>query len=336
LRAVHNQLARVLELGKPLAPALRAYAAELPLGGYRRQLRQLADGLEEGGPPESLLAKGRIAEHWVPFLCSAAAAGDPTEVLDRLLCESRRASDARRTWLRVLAYPLVLLGIVLFVLVLFSGLIAPVFEEIFTDFGTQLPGITLVVINLSRSIRATGGMVLVVPVAAIVALGVAARYLLPTAVGEATIDCIPLIGRPLRMAALSRFTQDLADLLDGGVALPETLRIAGRTSRREGLRASASRLASFVESGRGDLSDSPASARFPTTILHALESDFSPTGRAALLRELSSMYDEQARNRASWVSGFLQPAFICLIGVLVGVLFLAILAPLFSLISNLS
>ena len=65
--------------------------------------------------------------------------------------------------------------------------------------------------------------------------------------------------------------------------------------------------------------DSPPLGRsLPHTVVHALGLNANPAAAAQILRELSWMYDQQTHNRLSWISSFIEPAFIVLLGKAVG------------------
>ncbi len=334
LQALQMQVARIMNAGEPLASALQAYAAELPAGKQRRQLRQIAAQLEQGGDPSGVLASRQVAEQWIPLLSAAAASGDPSQILRNYLSESQRANEGGRRLAFALAYPAVVFLFAVTVMTLICGLVVPTFREIMEDFS--LPSMTVVVLEMSRIVTETGGLVIVVPLVAVIGSLLAVRYLLPSSVCEWMTGWVPVLGRGVRMASLARFTQYLADLIEANVSVAGALRIAGRIAQRRQLRVAANRMASFVESGGTDLKECPAAKLLPATVLHSLQLDSSPGTRARLLRELSWIYDNQTRERLSWVHGIIEPLTICVIGVLVAFVVFALLGPLASLVTNLS
>jgi type II secretory pathway component PulF len=65
---------RVLAAGPALAPALEAYADEVPWGYRRRELQSLADVLRRGDAVAAERAFTALPEYWIPLL-SAATTG---------------------------------------------------------------------------------------------------------------------------------------------------------------------------------------------------------------------------------------------------------------------
>src|SRR5687767_11283945 len=104
--ALQSHLARVLERGQTMVPALRAFAQELPGGRRRRQLERAIGVLERGDVAAASSDLARLPEFWVPLLSAATASRDPGRILSQFLTESEQAAELRRQWWQALAYPL--------------------------------------------------------------------------------------------------------------------------------------------------------------------------------------------------------------------------------------
>jgi hypothetical protein len=89
-----------------------------------------------------------------------------------------------------------------------------------------------------------------------------------------------------------------------------------------------------LEISRGDLHHMPRVPKPLTlTLLNALDSDFSPSARIALLRTLADCYGDLAQSRFSWTQGTLGPLAIFGVAFVVGFVVLTLFLPLFSLIN---
>jgi general secretion pathway protein F len=126
--ALERHMARVIEQGRAIAPALQAYSEELPASPRRRQLETVLKVLDRGDAAEATAALRSLPAYWIPLLSAASASRDPGRVLSEFLQESQQAEDLRRQWWLTLIYPLLLLGIAATVLVVLSFLVVPVFR----------------------------------------------------------------------------------------------------------------------------------------------------------------------------------------------------------------
>ena len=334
--ALQRQLRRVLERGDQLAPALLAYSQEMPAGGRRRRLEQIASQLAQGNDLSAELVAEQIDEPLLSLLCASASSNDPSHILSGIIDQSQQTDDLRRTLGEVLAYPLLLMISLLGMLALLAWWIMPAFEEMFADFGMQTPALTRVVFGISQAIRNSFGLVIILPV--LVLAGVFALFCAGprSAWKDGIIQRVPLIGPTARLADRMRFTRCLADLLDANVGLGDALRISGRNTGQTDLRHEVHRLASALDSG-GQLADVPIGRQaLPRTVMYLLNGKGLSPAAAPILRELSWMYEDQTRNRLAWLTSIMGPLFIILLGSVVGLIVIALFLPLISLLQALS
>lgn len=330
--ALVQHLGQVMERGRGLLPALRAYAQELPTGRQRLELATVIHVLEQGDATRAAGTLATLPGYWIPLLGAATASRDPGRILREFVQESQRASELSRQWWLALAYPVLLGGLALAVLVALSVFVIPIFRDIFTGFGLRLPVFTIFVLSVAEWI--SSGRILIW-VAAILAGGWLlwlALRIVPVSVRNWFSDHLAF--RWGRATALARFSQFTADLLEAELETPRALRLAGMATGNAPLRRAADRAAAEIESGN---QLSPVGSRMLTaTVLHALQSQTNVASRIQLLREVSACYAEQARRRLSWTRGIIEPLAICAIGFVVGATVLALFLPLVSLIQGLS
>ena len=335
--ALQRQINRVLQTGKPLAPALLAYAQELPAGRRRLRLQHIAKQLEHGHDPNHELEAIQIDEEWIPLLSAGVSSGDPSQIPRGITDELQRAGDLRVQFASALAYPLLLMAVSLAILLLITWWITPTFQDIFADFEIALPAATQWLMTITDVIRGSRGLVIVIP-ALMLATLVAIFAIRPRSeFWDSILHHIPLFGSTVRLSDCARFTRYLADLMQAEVPVPDALRITGLNTSQAGLRREAGQLATAMDSADTDLLDSPSFCRnLPHTVVHALQFHAHPRAAALILRELSWMYDQQTRNRLAWISSLVEPVFIILLGTAVGFYVVALFVPLVSLISSLS
>jgi type II secretory pathway component PulF len=328
-----GHLERVIERGRPLTPALHAYAAEMPAGQARRQLEGILRIIDSGDAVAAAAALEKRPTYWIPLLSAATSSPDPGRILQEFLKESRRAEELRRQWRQTLVYPLTVLCIAAAVMIFLSIVMVPVFRDIFSEFGLKLSWLTLSVVTLSSWI--TSGRILIV-IALVIVLALFVWWLagfVPRAIREFVGDWF---GTPLgRWTAIARFYQFLADLLEAELEPAHALRLAGYAAGSQRLKRATWRMASEIGAG-GEVLPQPYQRTRTVTALHALRSDLPLASRVRLLREVSTGHAERARVLLSWTRGIIEPISILFIGLLVAWVVVALFLPLFSLIQGLA
>jgi general secretion pathway protein F len=326
-------MATILERGRTIAPALVAYADELPAGRQRRQLLAVCRVLASGDAAAATAALAELPECWIPLLSAATSSTDPGHVLREFLSESRRTDELRHQWWLTLAYPILLVCLAAVVLVALSIFIIPEFRAIFIEFDMALPPITLFVLAVASWLSSWGLLIIAALIAALVVLFLKAIRLLPATMFAWLGDRFrPPFGRRTAVARFAHFT---ADLLEAGVSMPDALRIAGFTVSPSRLQRAAWGLASDLEA-TGGCSVRAYQRPLTATVLHALTAEMSPATRVRLLREISACHAERVRIGLSWSSGIVEPFAICLVGFWVGLVVLALFIPLVKLVEGLS
>jgi type II secretory pathway component PulF len=330
---LRSHMTTILERGKPIAPALRAYAEEMPAGWQRRQLQSVCRVLERGNANEAATSLAELPECWIPLLSAATTSADPGHVLREFLTESQRTDDLRQRWWLTLAYPLILTGLAIAVMTALSIFVIPVFRAIFREFAMKLPMLTEIMLDVAKFMSTWGILFLVALGALLVLLLLKANRLLPaTAFAWLGDRFWPPFSRRTAIARITRFT---ADLLEAGVSEADALRIAGFTVNQSRLQRAAWQLANDLELTGDSLLrsyDRPLTA----TVAYALALNIAPASRIRLLRDISNSQAERVLIGLSWKSGIVEPLAICAVGLVVAWTVLALFLPLISLIQALS
>lgn len=298
-------VAHRVECGEALEPAFRAEQAKLP-----RELR----GLMELGLPS-----GRV-----DFL------------IQDYLEHCRRVGDLRRSVWVSLAYPLFLLLFLAGVLLCMFMLIVPVFRQIFEDFNTQLPDVTVLIVGISDLIWHHWVTLLVVLVAAPTAVYVALRLLGGAAGPQTAFRTIPVLGRSFRWASLSNFCHLLATLVELGVPLPQALRASAGVTDDLLLAEGVRRAAHTIETGqapRDAIRNAGAWVSEMAPAFHWADRDLE---FAESLRASGEVFGARSRVQSSLLFWVLEPVFLFLVAMSVGLVVIAMFMPLIKLLNDLS
>jgi type IV pilus assembly protein PilC len=289
--------------------------------------------LASGSSERAATALVEAPEYWIPLLSAATSAADCGQMLESFLSESRRVDEIRQQWWLTLAYPAVMTGLAVLVMVALSLFVIPEFGKIFDEFGLELPGITLLTLNAAHFLSSWFGLVFVAILLGIVALLLLAFSRWPVSrVGWWTDKLRLPFGR---RSALARFSSFTADLVEAGIKVPDALRIAGFTVNQSRLQRAAWRLANQLEvPGKHRIDVAPL--RLMESVNYALSADLPSSSRVRLMRDISACHAERVRVGLSWTSGIVEPLGICFVGFVVGMVVIGLFLPLVKLVEGLS
>jgi type II secretory pathway component PulF len=218
--------------------------------------------------------------------------------------------------------------VLVFLLVFFI----PRFQPIFASFGAELPLLTRMIVGVSEMLRGYGLLILV----AIVVAGISFRTWLVSAPGrrawEGAMLRTPVIGPLVAQFAMSRFCRMLGTLLGAGVPLVNSLNVARRSIGNQILVDAVSNSIDRVKEGK-QLGPSLGECRtlFSGSTLEMI-SVAEESGK--LDRELVRLADttEGDLDRQLKTSVALaEPLMLFLIAGFIGVIFIGMVIPIFSL-----
>jgi type IV pilus assembly protein PilC len=242
-----------------------------------------------------------------------------------------------------LAYPAVMSVAALAIAVLVSLLIGPVFEEMFEEFGLTLPWLTQLLFSITRTVRSIifGIWPLLILFAAV---WLAKRYVWPWMKRWLIRRGYRFGGTTGGLLAMAGLAETTARALRAGEPIGVALRQAGDACDDPEYRDAAIGLAEQVESSdllARDVFTIPtyggSAVRFPANFHFALSRHAAgERSGVALLDGLAELYRHRAASRVESASGWLGIFGVVGLGIVVGLVVIALFAPLVSLVSALS
>src|SRR5262245_42686899 len=149
--ALAGQISGIAAAGLPLVGGLRAMAEELPSGGLRRALLDLAHRLEGGAPLDNALEQmgQSFPDHVRGLVRAGVKSGRLGEILGQYVRYRSLATQMHRKALTSLAYPIVLIVVFWSIFSFMMIVIVPKFKRIFMDFGVELPRTSILLLTVS-------------------------------------------------------------------------------------------------------------------------------------------------------------------------------------------
>ncbi|RMG41144.1 MAG: hypothetical protein D6725_02010 [Planctomycetota bacterium] len=340
-RRVLRALAEDLELGRPLAAALRRLRTRTA-----RELAVLVEAASaphgsEGSPPSSAARTPRVDQSLVGDASEPPGDAAASSTLARLITdyvaqEQLTRAIGREIWL-TLPYPLLAILGALALFLCLSWFVLPSFTAIFRDFGTELPFFTAAAISAGQVLREHSIELLAVLAGVVVLFVVLFRAAMRMPFWVHCRDQIPVIGSVPRNLSYARFCNALAGLVAADSPLPVALRAAAEVSRNAALRRSCGELAERVESGAPVVD--AIHGLYPP--LHAdlavpLSWGRDQAGLVAALRAAAALFAVEARIQSALLVVFLEPVVIVVVAVAVGLILIGLLLPLLKLLNGLA
>lgn len=334
-----GELAELLHAGVPLMRSLELLQGQLQgseLQAIVTTIRQrvaegesLANALREASPDFDRLT--------ISIVQAGEEGGFLEDALRRVSTYLEQAQELRSRTIGALVYP----GLLLFV----SGLVVlgmlwfliPRFTPVFARLASkgELPWLTTVVINLSKSLRSSGGWLLVVGLIAVAALSRLPRQKWRE-IAQFVALRLPLLGPVVRGMAIAQVCRVLGTLLKNGVPLLRSLHISKEVTSLPRLRDALASASVEVAAGSSLVQPLSVTGQFPRNILEMIAVGEQANQLDRVLTDLADLLERQTQRKLDLVVKLIEPALLVALAIVVLVLVVALLLPMLQLAGQLT
>jgi len=334
----NEQLASLAEAGIALDEGLAQLARDLSSSRLRTRIEGLVEDIRRGVPIDQAIA---AREAGLPLLYSRVIragieSGELPATLLNLNQHLRLTGTTRRMLWELVSYPVLVLVIAVAISSVFFGFMVPHFKDIFKDFGTALPGLTVLILEISDRFW----VILIILAAVLAGLTLIWRMLRFSAAGlawrESILLGLPVVGRVYRASVVARFLRAVATSVATGIPLPQAMRLGSGATGSTLLTQDAERLAGEVEQGRSIFVANQSARLIPPLFGFCVQ---VAAGRDALpvaVGQLARSYENRAVHTQAMLRVLLFPALIILVGAFLGIGIVAMFLPLVTLINAVS
>ncbi|GAB2979915.1 type II secretion system F family protein [Frigoribacterium salinisoli] len=335
IAVVSRQMATMIAAGLSLLRTLSIIADQVENKTLAKVMAEVRDDVESGVSFSD--AVGRHDQHFPPLMVNMIRAGEVGGFLDQAL-ESTADTFEKEVALRstiksAMTYPVVVLVMSLVAVVVMLTFIVPIFQDMFTNLGGQLPLPTMLLVHASRAMP----FVLPALVVAGVAFSIWWRTNKNSVRVRAVLDPIklklPVFGPLLRKIAVARFARNFSNMIGAGVPILTALRIVGEVSGNYVLQEALVEVAESVRQGESIAGPLTASGVFPPMVTQMIAVGEDAGSLEQMLQKVAAFYDQEVTATTESLTSLIEPLLIAFLGVVVGGMIVALYLPIFQITS---
>ncbi len=328
-----RQLSTLIDAGLPLLRSINVLVAQLKPCKLRDILREIASDIQSGSTFAESLAKHpkQFDRLYVNMVRAGEVGGLLETVLQRLAIFMERREALKRRVKGALIYPIAVIliagGIVSFLLLK----VVPVFADIFTEFGGDLPAPTKVLIAAGDFMIYKWWILLTSICWFIIGVKVAMKSKQIKRVFDRVILKVPLIGDLVTKVAVARFARTLGTLITSGVPILQALKITRETIGNEVIQNAVDTVHESVKEGDTIAAPLDKSKVFPPMVVNMIDVGEETGSLDAMLVKVADIYDAEVENAVDAMLSLLEPAIIIVLGGIIGFIVVALYLPIFTL-----
>ncbi len=291
----------------------------------------------EGGSllSEALARHPRVFSRLYVAMCEAGeAAGILDTVLDRVAVQIEKETSIKRRVRGALIYPILVLSFAFLVLTAMLLFLVPIFTHVYGQLGGHLPMLTQLVVHASDALRAA--WYIIFPALGATAFGI--RRWKRTESGRRVWDRFKLripmkIGEVVLKVTMARFSRTLSSLVAAGVDIIKALEITGQTAGNTVVEEALVEVGARVQTGVPIAQPLVENPVFPPMISQMVRIGEETGELDSMLGKIADFYEEEVDVSIQNLTSIIEPIMIIAVGVVVGVIILAMYLPMFKLVT---
>ncbi len=267
---------------------------------------------------------------YVSMFEAGESGGLVAETASRTAGYLEAAAALRRKVISAMMYPAI---VTLVALLLTTGMllfIVPVFEDIYVDFGANLPGPTQVLVNVSNTLRHHSLVVLAVLSILIVTVARLKRTEQGAYAWDNLKISLPVFGDLNRKVALSRFASTFSQLTRSGVPILKSMEIVGYAMGNRVLGKAVLDARSHVERGEPLSTALVKHKQYPRMLVHMLAAGEKTGTVDDMLEKIAQFYEEEVEATLAGLTSLIEPILIVFLGIVIGGIVVCMFMPIFK------
>jgi type IV pilus assembly protein PilC len=333
-----RQFSTMIDAGLPIIQCLDILYSQQDNVTFKKMLKQVKEAVEGGATLAEALKKfpKQFDDLFVNMIAAGEAGGILDAILRRLAGYMEKAARLKSKVKGAMTYPLVTLAIAVIVLAVILIFVIPVFEEMFADFGSELPVPTQVVVAMSDMVKSK----ILYIIGAFILFMIAFKKYYATEKGRDSVDALllklPVFGILLRKVAVTKFTRTMGTMLSSGVAILEALDIVAKTAGNRTVEKAIYKVRSGITEGRTMADPLKESGVFPPMVCQMIAVGESTGALDAMLEKIADFYDEEVDQAVENMTALIEPIMLVFLGVTIGGLVVAMYLPIFKMAGAIS
>jgi type IV pilus assembly protein PilC len=336
LQVFSRQFATMIEAGVNVVTALVVLEEQTDDKYLAAVIAELRADVEEGALLSQAMARHPKVFNrlFVAMVEAGEAAGVLDQVLDRVAFQIEKETQIKRRVKGAMLYPIMVLAFATLVLIGMLLFLVPIFEGIFEDLGGDLPALTKMVVGASEILRERWYLVFPAIIGAIYGV----RRYKKTESGRQLWDRtklrIPMkIGDVVRKVTMARFSRTLSTLIAAGVDIIKSLEITGSTAGNWVVEEALGTVRAKVHEGvpiAQPLAENPV---FPPMVSQMVRIGEETGELEKMLGKVADFYEDEVDASIQSLTSIIEPLMMIAVGMMVGVIIIAMYLPMFKLLT---
>lgn len=331
-----RQLSVIINSGVTLIEAIDILAQQVQKKTFKLTLEAVGEDVQKG----KLLSQAMNAfpsvfpEFLRNMIRIGEASGTLDTIMDKLADYYEREDKINRKVKSAMTYPMILGVLTVGVVILLMVMVLPMFSNVLSEMGGELPGITRVLMSISGFM--TKNILLIIIAIFLLIVGFTAYK--RTDSGRLNVDALKLripVFKDITVKVItSRFARSMGILLRSGINIINAMSIMSNLIGNRAVELKFIQSSEEVQQGRGISEALKKLDIFPPLLIHMVAVGERTGELDQMLIRTSGFFDDEVEASISRMTAMIEPMMIIVLAGVIAVILLSIFLPMLSIMDN--
>lgn len=290
--------------------------------------------MNTGNFGEALKSSGVFPSYCLNMIQIGEQSGRLDEVMRALAVYYEREAGIASAIRHAVTYPMIMVVMMLFIILLLMTKVLPVFHQVFDQFGTGVTGVSKTLMDIGTAMNRYS----VVFVALFLVLAGAFLFFSRTKKGR---NLFLELAAKLRFSrgisdrtAACRFAGGMALTLGSGLTTEESLSMAGALSDNPAFQKKLETCRALTGEGRDLASALAESGIFSGLYARMVTVGYKTGSLDEIMQKIAARYEDEIDERISRTIGILEPTLVAVLSVVTGLILLSVMLPLMGILTG--
>ena len=332
-----RQFVSIDKAGVPIIEAMKLLSEQTENKVLQAAIADVQINIEKG---ETLTASMQKHPKVFPsLLITTVAAGEASGNLDlafdRMAVQFEKSAKVESLIKKAMIYPIIVAIVAVAVVAVMLIKVIPAYTDMFSQLGTTLPPITLMVVAMSNFVIHKWYII----IAVVLGIYFFFRWFNQTPAGQLTMGRlalrIPVFGKLQTKKACSMLSRTMATLFASGVSMTSAIEITAKTMDNVLYRNALDKARDAVIAGQPLSQPLEECGLFPTMLYHMVRIGEETGSTDEMLEKLADYYDEEVEMATQQLMAAMEPMIIIVLAAIVGFLIAAVMSPMLTMYQSL-
>lgn len=323
--------ASLTRAGIAVLRSLSTLSRQMKTYRFRKIIWEARNEVEGGSPLYMCMRKNE--DVYGMLYCNLIRVGEESGrlvlVLDRLSALLERKIAVRRKVIGAMTYPAIISIVATLVVIFLLVFVIPQFSKLFAQFNQELPWLTMKVIETSNFLTDNALSI----IAAVIAFILVIYQVNQTKPGKKFFDRIklkiPMFGGLTQKYTIALYARNLATLFESGINIITAMNVSNEAVDNTIIREALEAVVNEVEGGIPIAKALSKAQIMPELSVQMIEVGEESGNLDEMLTRVAEFYEDEINFLIDQITAMVEPAFIVVIGVIVGIIVLAMYMPIF-------